>query len=255
MTSRVEKSPQGTGILAGIVGRGKLVKGMYTYHAKPKRRGDIKDAFNGQHGRQAIFCSITGAIEFDRILETGTYLGLTTEYMHKTSGLDVLTAEWNPKFYGFSRERFKKMEGVSIRNSDSRAFLRSALAGLGSVRKPLFFYLDAHWYADLPLLDEVKIVFEMHPKSVILVDDFRVPEDTGYGYDDYGHGNTLHMAYFEPVSNLRMKAFFPTLPSEDETGAKRGCVVLANDPEIVETLRSLDVLREGSEAGTAVPAH
>ena len=244
MISLLRKTLQRTRFGSHIVERAGLVKGVYTYHAKSSRRGTLDQAFNRQEGRQAIFRAVIQAIDFQIILETGTYLGLTTAFMNHESGLPVRTTESNSRFYGFSKERFKKIPGITGQYSDSRAFLRSALDEITSKDKPIFLYLDAHWNEDLPLLEEARIVFTKHPKSVLLIDDFKVPTDSGYGYDDYGNGNTLHLEYFDPISDMGFKAFFPTLPSEKETGAKRGCVILVNDPELIETMRTLDVLQE-----------
>ena len=252
MISKLKKTLQRTRLGGGIVDRADYIKGVYTYYAKPNRRGTLDQAFNRQEGRQDIFRAITKAVDFQIILETGTYLGLTTAFMNHESGLLVCTTESNPRFFGFSKERFKKIPGITGRYSDSRAFLKSALDNLPSKEKPVFLYLDAHWNEDLPLREEAQIVFTKHPKSVLLIDDFKVPTDSGYGYDDYGNGNTLHLEYFDPIADLDFKAFFPALPSEKETGAKRGCVVLVKDPELIESMRSLDVLQEHVNEPVAV---
>ena len=94
----------------------------------------------------------------------------------------------------------------------------------------LFFYLDAHWNADLPLAEELEIVFARCPAAVVMVDDFQVPDDPGYGYDDYGPGKTLTPDYIAPmVASHDLAAFYPATPATEESGERRGCVVLARD--------------------------
>jgi hypothetical protein len=61
----------------------------------------------------------------------------------------------------------------------------------------------------------------------VLIDDFGVPGDAAYGYDRYGD-TALEVALIAPVLRThRLQAFFPTQPGVQETGARRGCVVLA----------------------------
>jgi hypothetical protein len=89
------------------------------------------------------------------------------------------------------------------------------------------FYLDAHWEEDLPLWEEIDLIFAEQPHAVIIVDDFRVPRDLGYGYDDYGWGKCLSASNLYEVTLIRPSLFFPNQPSGHETGVVRGCVVLA----------------------------
>lgn len=75
-----------------------------------------------------------------------------------------------------------------------------------------------------------------------MIDDFQVPGDEGYSYDDYGPGKRLCLDYLQPLSQFKLTAFFPTLPSREETGGKRGCVVLG-DETIEERLNGFGTLR------------
>jgi hypothetical protein len=76
-----------------------------------------------------------------------------------------------------------------------------------------FFYLDAHWYDHLPLLDEMTLILERMSNSVIMVDDFQVPDDPGYCYDDYGEGQVLDLRYLLPLAHYDFAIFFPDVPS------------------------------------------
>jgi hypothetical protein len=48
---------------------------------------------------------------------------------------------------------------------------------------PTLFYLDAHWEEYLPLRDELQLIYNNFPRAVVLVDDFKVDDDLGYGFD------------------------------------------------------------------------
>jgi hypothetical protein len=105
----------------------------------------------------------------------------------------------------------------------------------------LFVYLDAHWNDDLPLAEELEIVFGACPNAIVMIDDFQVPFDDGYGYDDYGTGRSLTAELVEPtIAAHSLQVFYPSTPSLQETGARRGCAVITNK---ALPLASLPLLR------------
>jgi hypothetical protein len=63
---------------------------------------------------------------------------------------------------------------------------------------------------------------------VIMIDDFAVPGDEGYTYDDYGPGKQLSLRDFPFHKDPRVRVFFPSRHSSRESGARRGCIVLAS---------------------------
>jgi hypothetical protein len=74
---------------------------------------------------------------------------------------------------------------------------------------------------------------------VVVIDDFEVPGDPGYAFDDYGAGKALTSEYISGmIERFKLRAYYPTKPSTCETGAKRGCVVLAH-----RTLSDVSLLR------------
>lgn len=170
--------------------------GMIDYIWFPDRGASWGGPFNGQTARQALFREIIGNTQPHAIVETGTYLGTTTEFMAQT-GLPVFTIEAHPRNYGFARARFWRRRNITLLQGDSRTALRTLFDGplqrLSSCT--LFFYLDAHWNENLPLAEEIDIVFGRCPSAVVMVDDFQVPADPGYGYDDYGPGKALVSGY------------------------------------------------------------
>jgi hypothetical protein len=143
------------------------------------------------------------------------------------TGLPVFTIEAHPRNYGFARARFWRRRNIMLLHRDSRTALRTLFDGplqpLSSCT--LFFYLDAHWIEDLPLAEEIDIAFSRCPSAVVMVDDFQVPADPGYGYDDYGPGKALVSGYIRlAVLVHQLQAFYPSTPSAAEGGARRGCI-------------------------------
>jgi hypothetical protein len=180
------------------------------------------------------------------IVETGTYLGTTTECLAGT-GLPVFTVEANPHIYGFAKARLRKRSNVTLLQEDSRTALPQLFDGplAPFAGATLFIYLDAHWKADLPLAKELETVFNRCPSAVVMVDDFLVPHDSGYGYDDYGPGSALTPAYIAAALAAHgLAAFYPSRLAARESGARRGCVVLARADMHGDALDALPLLRK-----------
>jgi hypothetical protein len=224
---------------------GDEVLGALDYLRFPERRVSPEEAFNGQRNRQKLFQELIERFAPEAIIETGTYRGTTTQFM-AAKELPVFSIEDNPRNYGFSRVRLWRQRNVSLLNGDSRRMLRALFEG--PLRrfegKTLFFYLDAHWNEDLPLAGELEIVFGNCPAAIVMIDDFQVPFDAGYGYDDYGPGKSLVPDYVEPICAAhQLNAFYPSTPSSRETGACRGCAVIAKRQIHGDGLRVIPLLR------------
>jgi len=206
--------------------------------------GDYRGGpFNAQVKREELFRQILGAFPLRVIVETGTFRGTTTEFLRRTSGLEVFTVDSHPRFYHYSAFRFRADPGVTVRLGDSRRFLEHLAARADFPKEGVFFYLDAHWTRDLPLREEVLIVAQAFRRSVIMVDDFQVPTDPGYRFDDYGRDKRLCLDYLPLHDHPELGVFFPAAPSSEESGARRGCVVLSVGEEAARALRGVSALR------------
>ena len=135
--------------------------GMLDYWRFPSRRAGWGGAFNGQRRRQELFAALVEKIRPGVIVETGTYLGTTTEFMAE-AGVPIYSVESNPRYYGFARARLWRKRHVTIRHDDSRKALRAFFAApLRSPGGSVLAYLDVHWNEELPLADELEIIFEL----------------------------------------------------------------------------------------------
>jgi len=198
---------------------------------------------NGSPPRLATFQELKKLCPFDAVIETGTYRGETTIFF-ASAGCPVYTSEVNPRYMGYARARLWPRSNVHFCLGDSRQFLRGLIEDSSVPKDRVFFYLDAHWEEDLPLREEVDLIFRHWTRPLVMVDDFEVPGDSGYKFDDYGAGKKLSLNYLEPVAHLGFTPFFPTLPSSEEVGYKRGWVVLAGDKFSVNQLCGIAHLRE-----------
>lgn len=221
------------------------IMGAIDYVRFPLAVPDGGGPFNGQLARQALFREMVARFALFAIIETGTHLGTTTAFMAQ-SGLPVYTIEADPRRYGFARARFWRRRNITLLNGDSRSSLCQLLDGSlrDIIGHTLFFYLDAHWNADLPLAEELEIVFSRCPAAIVIVDDFEVPFDRGYGFDDYGPGKTLTASYIAAIATrYQLQTFYPSTPSVAESGLRRGCVILVKEIIYGEAMGRVPLLR------------
>jgi tetratricopeptide (TPR) repeat protein len=198
--------------------------------------------FNGQPMRRRIFLDILARVAPACIFETGTYRGATTAFMADATPVPILSCEAHIDSFHFARRRLWRQANVSLFHLDSRSFLQTYVPLHHIGEQVSFFYLDAHWSEDLPLLDELAIVLEQAPRSVVMIDDFEVADDAGYSFDDYGPGKRLCLDYLAPLDRHAMRRFLPG-PSAEEGGHRRGCLVLTVDPQLASDLGAVRDLR------------
>jgi hypothetical protein len=216
--------------------------GTLEFYLRPHLKTSLGGPFNGQQIRQTIFLELLSTFKFAAIIETGTYRGGTTQFFATRSLLPVFTVEKNPRLYCYSKRRLSYLKNVHVELNDSRVFLESIAYNPNVPKSNVFFYLDAHWDNNFPAFEEIETIIRFWTSSIIMIDDFRVPGDNGYIYDDYGSGNSLSLESMPSLAQLQLNAFFPAKPSELETGAKCGCVVLVPPGEStskMSTVRSL----------------
>jgi hypothetical protein len=233
---------------------GEPLLGAIEFVRFPKMRAEWGGPFNGQPLRQALFRNVIKFFRPSALIETGAYRGATTEFFAVT-GLPVYSIEANPRSYGFTRARLWHRHNVHLILGDSRRGLRELFGGSlrPLLRSNLFFYLDAHWSEDLPLLEELELIVNECSSALIMIDDFKVPDESNYGFDDYGPGKALTLDLIKPVvAKRRLAVYFPSVSADDEGGEKRGCVVLAQHTLSGAALYGLRTIAESPIRETAV---
>ncbi|MFC4471059.1 hypothetical protein ACFPH6_42330 [Streptomyces xiangluensis] len=205
----------------------------------PRLRTPELGPFNGQLKRQEIIRELLAEISFDGIVETGSFRGTTTRFLSAVSGLPVHSAEIEERFYRYAAVKCRAFPRIQLHHGDSRKMLNILSRQAGD--PALLFYLDAHWQEDVPRYQELEIIKGCWSRSVVMIDDFQVPGDPGYQFTSY-HGVPLNVNYLPELPGW--KAYYPASASGDETGAKRGCVVLAS-PGMTTAVDALSSLRAG----------
>jgi hypothetical protein len=207
------------------------------------------EPFNGQAVRLGTVRGLIAEFSPDAFIETGTFLGFTTRFF-AGNGVPVHTIEVDPRFYVAARVRLTFNPDVRVVRGNSRDAL-AELARTASFARP-FAYLDAHWWDDLPLTDEVRTIFGRWADALIVIDDMRVPDDHGYGFDEH-HGVPLALELLDLPDGA--VAAHPAVPAADESGARRGTLYLgqgASGVAAIDALVERRLLRRVGVSATAL---
>jgi hypothetical protein len=188
--------------------------------------------FNGQLTRSRKVQIVLNSLMPNLIVETGTYIGVTTEYLYSISSIPVVSIEINKDFFDAAMLKFARsgtLKGIELIHGDSVTCLKELIKRDNFKEKGLFVYLDAHWGEDLPLFEELALFSGWKPPSAILIDDFKVEKFSMYGFDSYDDV-VICSENLPPV--VGFKLFVPSESHLTETGARRGTGYLLNESAI-----------------------
>jgi predicted O-methyltransferase YrrM len=197
---------------------------------------------NGQLHRQAIVRRLVEEFDPGFILETGTFAGFSTRWF-AALGRDVYSVEVNPGYFHVARTRLRGLANVTLMLGDSVAGIRRVAEM--PIERPLL-YLDAHWRERVPLQEEIDAALARWDDAVIVIDDFRVPGDDGYAYDIYG-GIALSSRNVQLPDDSAVA--FPSLPAIQETGARRGSIVIGRGPGAERAVAACSDVLASAEVG------
>jgi hypothetical protein len=200
--------------------------------------------FNGQHGRAALFRDLLSEFKFAAMVETGTYFGSTTEYLAFLHNAPVTSFESSSLHALISTARLERFPHAAVVNADSRSGLSALSEDPSFPKENVFFYLDAHWDPALPLADEFRLILQYWSKSIVMIEDFEVPDDPGYSFDDFGAEKRLCNSFLHPLIPASLPLYYPAMASNAEGGYRRGCVVLATDEIASSRLARISALRQ-----------
>ncbi len=216
---------------------GRLAAGLD--RLRPSFKTSYGGPFNGQLARQEMVKELFRTFALEVVVETGTFRGTSTEFFRNLTDAPIYTVEALPRFFYYSRRRFKEDQRTHIYLDDSRRFLRTLAVDPAVPKKQAFFYLDAHVHDDLPVREEVATIAENWTEYVVVIDDFQVPGDPGYGFGDYGPGNQLTADHLPSAGGFLV--LYPKTPASEETGRRRGCCVLVAE-DLIHLVPQLTVL-------------
>lgn len=159
------------------------------------------------------------------IIETGTYLGATTLQFAKMAD-PVFTIEANEEYYNKAKERFANTGLMIFQRLGSSAVLLPSVIEEARQYGNMLFFLDAHWGANNPLLQELKIIADVKLKPVIIIHDFKVPEHPELGFDSYGGQDYEWDWISAAVENIYGPEGYTYFYNTEAEGAKRGVIFI-----------------------------
>ncbi len=201
----------------------------------------LREPMNGQEGRRRMVREIVSDCGIKKIVETGALRGTTTEWLAQF-GLPALACEVDPRHAAFTEARLRSRTNVTVYHSNSIDLLERLAKQGTDLSLPTLFYLDAHGKGNLPLAREIVSIAANFAQPVILIDDFQVPGDPGYAFDDYGPGERLDVDYLL-ATKVPLSIYFPFMPSSRETGDRRGSATVTSSPEMTQVLDHIGSLR------------
>jgi hypothetical protein len=202
---------------------------------------------NGQYKRLEFFLILINMVKPNVLIETGTYIGSSTKFFAQFID-KVYTIESQEKYFLISQQRFKKLNLLNVEGilGTSDTSIVEILKGLPSnSNKILLAYLDAHWYKDIPTKLELEQLNHWGGPFIAMIDDFRVEDDPGYGFDKYDE-ITISKTLIPNLKNLFL--YYPNIKSIDEAGARRGLGLVLNEkakniinPDFFEICRQFEI--------------
>ena len=177
---------------------------------------------NGQRNRLRTSILLLEILKPEFVIESGSYLGTTTQYLAGFSSKKTFSIEINKRFATVASSRLKSeidQERVEIVDGNSAQQMPLILREINPRTSKIFAYLDAHWLEQIPLFEELQALLDWGGDFIAVIDDFFIPDDLGYGYDQYKN----HRVDISHVpSSEKISVWVPRESSETESGARRG---------------------------------
>jgi predicted O-methyltransferase YrrM len=155
-------------------------------------------AFNEDGQIQKKFKDLFEFFNPEIILETGTYLGDTTEFLCNF-GVQVISTEINQDYFNISKERLKEKNNLLLLLGDSHEVLNE---NFGLIKeKKIMCFLDSHNLNDKVLERELTLLKNLIINPIIIIHDFYVPGKNFYfdTWDGHRYDLEFYKPYFDEI--------------------------------------------------------
>ena len=166
----------------------KLIKGIERNIEEGKFL-KVTELLLGFHGDQYLLNLVNFLLlESKYFIETGTRRGVTLKYVADCyKNLKLFSCEPNKEFFSIAEDNLKGYNNCKIYNESSQSFIPEILEIHEIDENLSFFFLDAHGKGfEWPLKQEIEQITNRLSKAIILIDDFKVPNNPQFVYDSYG---------------------------------------------------------------------
>lgn len=166
-----------------------------------ERIREVCQPFNLAPELSSYFNYLKETFDIEAAFETGTWQAETTKCLSLLFD-EVHTVEVQVDVFEKALGSLKPYSNAEVHFGNSPDILRQVLPSLQGTRT--LFYLDAHWFSDWPLLEELDCISKTHRDNcIIVIDDFKVPDRADIPYDAYG----IHECSYEYVRDYMTKIF------------------------------------------------
>lgn len=171
----------------------------------------------GFHGDAHILELVTElALCAEVFVETGANVGSTSRWVGSNfPHLDLFTCEPDPVAYSEASRTLSTFPNIHVSLGSSPQFLYELYEQEPQLSsKRTLFFLDAHGYGyKWPLREELSYITDVHSDGCIIVDDFKVPGHSQFGFESYA-GQDCDLDYV--LTSLRPGAYSLLLPCYEE---------------------------------------
>lgn len=190
---------------------------MLEFLKKKKRPQSTYKTFEiGFHGDKYLlelveYLSQQGVSHF---IETGSNVGTTFAYFAKNyPDVDCFTCEPDDKAFQILEKNTVGLNNTNLYHMTSQKFMEE-LKCRGDFKHitntKVLFWLDAHSYGyEWPLQDEVSFIFDNFKNAYILIDDFKVPHNNTFTYDQYKDQLCAHEYIKDSIGSNIYELYYP----------------------------------------------
>ena len=183
---------------------------------------------NGQRNRLRTSFLLCDIFKPDFAIESGSYLGTSTQYLASLASTKTYSIEINSAFADIARMRLKTdidCGRIEVIDGDSAVQMSKILSTFNPTNSKVFAYLDAHWLEHIPLSEEIQSLLDWGGDFIAVVDDFYTPDDPGFGFDQYKNHRVdiSHIPKSEQIS-----VWIPDKNSSTESGSRRGTAYIVS---------------------------
>ncbi len=188
-----------------------------------------QEPFNADVNVCAEFLKLKEKFNITTAIETGSCLYSTSKWLGDNFG-NVYTVEVNEDFAKHGRYKVADMPNVHSSIDDSVRWLNGIINFNIKQDEKCLYFGDAHWNDSCPLLGELQALSSLQTlqKPVIVIHDFKVPNEPNLGYDDI-HGQAFEYDWIKPyLENIYGADGYDYYYNSDATSTdiKRGLIYI-----------------------------
>jgi hypothetical protein len=170
---------------------------LYSFAQRKAWRRFPDGAFHGDRLNQRVMLELLQRAGVTAFVETGTFKDTVAAFVARhCPEMPVHSIEIDGAYYAEAAAHLAGYPSVHLIHGSSIDGLAALFAGNHLGTRPMF-YLDAHWYADWPLAEELRLITQHATPAIIVIDDFQVPGRQAFGFDSYG-GRACNLDYISP---------------------------------------------------------